>query len=348
MVDLNKDGQMTRRKFNASRVHTVVNKSKKDADMTRRKFNASRVSDGAHKKDGHKAQKSKKDRHLIAETQSRRKFNASEVYKGKLDKSHVSAGDGKSHKDGQLARGPFNASAARHFNASLVSVGQHKLHKDGRVNPRKVKKTNASMVQKMNGRFIGQRAGKYAERLVEHLRNHRAKHCPTFAKEVSYEVHESTKDENGVKHFVLREKDGSLQYMAEHHGKILASYPPVCSRSTTALTQDGQSKMGSTRNLQTTDQQVEDCKTLIQQAAKEKCGSTPFGVTVINAKETVKDSEDIRMTIKVTPSDRSGDKYHIAECLLEFPSNASHAELLQKSRKLSRESAATRKDIDVL
>ena len=45
-----------------------------------------------------------------------------------------------------------------------------------------------------------------------------------------WDVHESSRDETGVEHVVLRSPDGELQYTALHSGQILTADPDLCSK----------------------------------------------------------------------------------------------------------------------
>lgn len=194
---------------------------------------------------------------------------------------------------------------------------------------------------------LGQQRLITTESVVEFLHVHRQRKCPqtvsAFRME-KYVLLDSSVDEHGAEHFVLRSSSGKFQYIAKHLQHILSAYPELCPSGTLTqirtkvikhqiggpsnLTSGG--KGGSPKNLDAaTDPLVKDCKELFHRTAREKCGSD-FELKVLNAVEKIIDGIAIQMQVEVSSlGNDTVTQTHDVDCDFEVPGDDVGAVLVQ-------------------
>ena len=170
------------------------------------------------------------------------------------------------------------------------------------------------------------------------LDTHRMSVCPEAAlqSEASWSLHGATVDAAGVQHGLLRSPEGSLQYVAEKNGRLLAADPPACPKL--SLYQEDEPELtpvngtaaeaGEGHNLDpATDPMVQDCLKLFHRTVKHVC-SKDYDVTVLSAITRIIDGFDLEMVIKIR--DPAGkETFHNPTCDFEVSSNKTDAKLLE-------------------
>ena len=121
-------------------------------------------------------------------------------------------------------------------------------------------------------------------------------------------VHSESADVNGVRHVLLKRKDGKLQYMASHQlpsgeHRAIVTDPPACSitdslaaletsRGPTVKTVDNKRSAGEAAMLLPADSLVEDCKKLFVRTVKENCKKN-VNINVLSAERFVTDGSSV-------------------------------------------------------
>jgi hypothetical protein len=149
--------------------------------------------------------------------------------------------------------------------------------------------------------------------------------------------------EFGLRHFLLQDGLGRLQYLAVHQlpdGKhqALASDPPVCENFGSLIALETQPKpdelvegrgkgSGDSNLLLPTDPLVTACKALFESTFVENCGGEKPNVTVLNARRAVVNGLEVHTRVKVCG--QGGCFYHHPFCLYETSTDHTDASLLE-------------------
>lgn len=175
-------------------------------------------------------------------------------------------------------------------------------------------------------------------------------HCPdkalALSEETQFEVVQAEPaDSNGVRHVLLKSKDGQLQYMASHRSpdgehRALVTDPPVCSAAALLEHPDNTeikasdpvdaptSPGGDGHALALDDQLVIDCETLFKRTVEENCGKT-VDLRVTHAFRMVIDGLSVHMKAQVCKPGTSDCHLHRPHCSFETSTDHTDAKLLQ-------------------
>jgi len=186
--------------------------------------------------------------------------------------------------------------------------------------------------------------------------------CPdkvlALTEETEFEVVQAEPaDSNGVRHVLLKRKDGQLQYMASHRSpdgehRALVTYPSACSTALALLdplepdhvvnqddplTTNSSSIGGERHELALTDQLVLDCETLFKRTVEENCGKS-VDLQVLRAKELVINGLAVQMQVQVCrPGAAVGSsdcQPHRPHCAFEVSTDHTDAVLLQQEHPI--------------
>eukprot|EP00933_Yihiella_yeosuensis_P033179 TRINITY_DN2689_c0_g2_i1.p1 TRINITY_DN2689_c0_g2~~TRINITY_DN2689_c0_g2_i1.p1 ORF type:complete len:817 (+),score=131.20 TRINITY_DN2689_c0_g2_i1:93-2543(+) len=135
---------------------------------------------------------------------------------------------------------------------------------------------------------------------------------------------------NGVRHMLLKDQSGRLQYLAIHDPnaeetrRVIVADPPVCA---SLLQEEKKPAQGSEQMLSLEDPAVKDCKQLLEKTFKENCGGKEVTVEVYSATVEVIDGVEVSMTAKICEG--TACQEHAPKCLFETSLNHTDASLLE-------------------
>merc|ERR1740138_1148407 len=165
---------------------------------------------------------------------------------------------------------------------------------------------------------------------------------PVLLEQTQYQVLQSdVSEEGGIRHVLLKDQIGRLQYMASHQlpkgeHQALAEDPPICSNvgsiaavetegpplNAEPIPQPGKGSGGSNLLL-LSDPLVKQCKELFQNTFVEKCGGDKPDVKVLTAHRVVINGLQVHMRISV-----NGHAHH-PDCAYETSADHTDAAFLE-------------------
>lgn len=196
---------------------------------------------------------------------------------------------------------------------------------------------------------------------IEDVCPHAATSLIEQSEQMEYEVvHAEAADEQGVRHTLLKGKDGQLQYIAsrrvqgEH--RTLITDPPACSVtgplaalqtkevpappediSTNDLVDADMSRLtrqtgGEATVLPLDSQLVADCETLFKRTVAEGCNNKQIDLQILRAERRIIDGIDVKMNVQVCKPGTEECHPHRPECAFETSLDHTDAKLLQLPR----------------
>jgi cathepsin B len=167
---------------------------------------------------------------------------------------------------------------------------------------------------------------------------------PALLEEAQYQVVQSGFSQDaGIRHVLLQDVVGRLQYMASHQlpsgdHQAMASDPPICSNVGSIATLetegpglsadplgDGGKGSGGSNLLLLTDPLVKSCKELFENTFVENCGGDKPDVKVLTAHRVIINGLKIHMRISV-----NGHPHH-PDCTYEYSTDHTDASFLESN-----------------